>query len=114
MTASILWAFVAVVAFAGWAMTLIYVSKSILPMANALNVLGKLSGYEDEKIRKVLERIQQKQGGIPNPPKVPATGQKSSTEAAMDAVRNAFGNNVLQPIGEQPPADTDGLEVVEG
>lgn len=100
----------ALAGFAGWTVTLIFLSKSILPMANALNALGKLGGYEDEKIRKVIERIQERTGGvIPPPPKVPA---REHQQSGVDAVRQAFGGDVFQPIGEQPPSDADELEVV--
>jgi hypothetical protein len=113
VTNAIFWACIAIICLFGWMVTLIFLSKSILPMANALSALGKLEAHMDEQIRRVLERIQQKQGSIPNPPKVPVTEQKSSTEAALDAVRNMFGKDALRPIGEQPPSDAEGLEIAE-
>lgn len=59
----------AVVGFAGWAVTLIFLSKALLPMANALGVIFKVDDLFDKRINAVLDRYREQRRAAA--PKVP-------------------------------------------
>lgn len=97
---------VALLALAGWTAVLVLFSRSLLPMANALAVLQKVDSVIDDRIMRVVTRIQDRQNkGKPAP-----RPQSNPNEAAVEAVANLFGGAPLEPFGEQP--DPEGLEVI--
>lgn len=110
MESALLWSSVALLALAGWAATLFVVTKSIVPQANALNTLQKVDAFIDERVRTVVERIQQRQGKLPDPKTIGTEKVRNPDDAAAAAIRDVFGAPPLLPIDEQPES---GIEVVE-
>ena len=59
MTHEQLWAALAFLLLCGWAATLILLSRSLLPMANALGVMHKIDDLFDKRINAVLDRYRE-------------------------------------------------------
>jgi hypothetical protein len=96
----------AVIFASGWAFTLIALSRSLLPMANALSVQNKLNTFIDDRIYETLARIESKR----NPKPALVEEKPKNTNGAADALRSVFGGApIIEPIGEQP--DAPGLEI---
>ena len=101
MTAPEFWAVVALLAFAGWATTLVFFGKSVLPVTNAMNALVKLNDYEDRKIAAVLERLRQRRDAA-----VPQSPHPQPMSQQRNPLDEIFGGPVLEPIDEQPELET--------
>lgn len=100
-------AFIAVLALAGWTAVLVLFSRSLLPMANALSVLHKVDKLIDDRIAAVVERIRaRQQRGAPKAG--PQTGQ-TQQNTGDDELARIFGGSPIEPLGEQPDSS---LEVV--
>ncbi len=108
MTTAQFWAAATIVVLAGWTVTLIFLMRALLPMANALKVYSQLNEHIDRQIRQVVERIQGRQGGIPLPKEKRMASEPPET--TIDALREVFGGNPIEPISEQPDNE---LEVTE-
>lgn len=107
MTAPVLWAVVALAALLGWAVTLVFLSKSLLPQSHALSTLLKADAFVDDRIAKTIGRIRERQQPKAAPPAT--TPQRN---AAADQMAAIFGPGPLMtPVDEQPGAE-EGLEVV--
>lgn len=110
MESALLWSSVALLALAGWAATLFVVTKALIPQAKALETLQRVDTLIDNRIRSVVERIQQRQGKLPDAKTVGSRPTESPDDAAASAIRDIFGSAPLLPIDEQPES---GIEVVE-
>ncbi len=108
-----LWQFVALLGFAGWMVTLVMVMRYMLPMANALGALQKISGFVDDRIATQLERAKRvwDAKGMPTATVKPQPPQRQQQEPA-DPIYQVFGGPVLEPFGDQPEAE-EGIEVME-
>lgn len=110
MESALLWSSVALLALAGWAGTLFVLTKALMPQANALNVLQKVDTLIDGRIRSVVERVQQRQGKLPDPKTIGTRVVDNPDDAAASAIRDVFGGAPLMPLDEQPDS---GSEMVE-
>lgn len=109
MTSPILWAVVALLAMAGWSAVLVLLSRSLLPMANALGALNRVDTLFDERVMKVLTRVRDRQERRPTPPK-PSDNYTAGVDPAAP-MRDIFGGGLgIEPIGDQP--DSDDLEII--
>jgi len=108
MTTTQVLAAATILALAGWTVTLIFLMRALLPMANALKVHAQLNENIDKQIRQVVERIQSRQGGIPLPKEKRMASE--APETTLDALRDVFGGSPIEPISEQPDND---LEITE-
>lgn len=107
MTEALWFAVVAVLALAGWMLTLAMLTRTLLPMANALAVCQKIVDREDTKVASLVERVMRKRE--PNQP--PANTTRRPDEQPANPM-NIFGAlEPTMPIDEQP--DPDGLEIRE-
>ncbi len=98
---SLFWAFVALVALAGWAFTLVALMRSLLPMASALSVVHKLDEHIDTRITKIIDRLSDRERT--QRPRVPsALPSPSTTPSPADTLRDLLGSTPLEPIGDQP------------
>ena len=101
---------VALVALAGWTAVLVLLSRSLLPMANALGVLHKVDSVVDDRIQRVVERIEGRRNrGVPV---VPPPQPKPQSNQAASQLAEIFGGSPIEGIGEQPESDGERLEVV--
>jgi hypothetical protein len=108
-------AVVAAAALAGWAATLVSMTRAMLPNAQALQALHKLNDMEDEKIRKVLANFERRERVEPQ------AGRPVADDMAEIQRRAASLGFVVDRAGtvsapERPlimPPDAGLLEVVE-
>lgn len=109
MTNAELWAFIAFLALAGWSAVLIYVSKQILPMANAFNTQHKIVKYQDDLVWSMIKRAQDIQEKKSNPT---APKKEIKSRNPLDTLAGLFdGESPLEPVMDQP--DAEGIEIVE-
>ncbi len=107
---SIFWAGIALLALAGWAVTLAILTRAFVPMANTLSILHKVDKLIDDRIATVVQRIRDRQDrGMSKAQNVPRGTESDARDAANDALRQVFGGAPLEGIPEQPDSD---LEVV--
>jgi hypothetical protein len=106
MTDAHFWACIALLALGGWASTLVFLGKSMLPMANALGALNKVDALFDERVMKVLDRVRDRQ----NPARKANRDQPPQQQTPTNPLSQIFGGDPLIPVGDQP--DAEGLEVV--
>lgn len=98
MTSANLWAGIALLALGGWALTLFILNKSLMPQANALNVLQKVNAMIDDRVIAILERLKNRRSvpKIPGQPPAPADDQ-------ITHLRQIFGDDPLvDRVLEQP------------
>lgn len=105
MSSDHFWALVAFLAIAGWTATNALLSRSLLPMANALGALHKVDATIDDRIMKVVTRVRERQ----NPPRV--NEQPKREQQQVNPLADLFGGAPIAPVGDQPDAD-ERLEVV--
>ena len=99
------WALTTLVALSGWTALLVFYSRASLVQANALNVLHKLDAMFDDRVTRVVGRIQER-ALRPKAPTLQSPSQPPQN-AAQDALRDIFGGQPLEPIDEQP--DVEGV-----
>jgi len=96
---------VAVAALGGWSAVLILLSRSLLPMANALGALNKVDALFDERVMKVLDRVRDRQN-----PARKVNRDQPPQQQPVNPLSQIFGGDPLTPVMDQP--DAEGLEVV--
>lgn len=107
----IFWAGIALLALAGWAATLVFVGKALLPQTKALQVLFAIDKHVDDRIAALIERAKQ----IEARNVVASQRQAGETTRRQREKVTAPPSNELEalfgatPFGEQPEA----LEIVE-
>lgn len=112
MTEATWFALIAVAALAGWATTLVAVTKATLPAANAHKVLQAIIDREDTKVATLVERIERvrNRGAAPEP----AQQRRPEREEQASPMTTLFGppGPTAGLIFDQPDANADDLEVV--
>ena len=108
MNAEHFWAAVALLALGGWAFSNAHLSRSLLPMANAVGALQKVDALIDDRIMRVVQRIREREEKRPATQVQQAQG---GNNAAADALKDIFGGQPIEPISEQPDSG-EGLEIV--
>ena len=107
MTSGEIWAVIALLALGGWAWSNFTLQRALVPVANAFNILEKLSDRMDDRIRETVERIANRRGSVPAPAVV---APKPSRNPDLEAINQVLGGNLIEPLGEQPEA---GMDIVE-
>lgn len=99
----------AVFALAGWATTVICMSRSVLLQANAQKVMQQIVDREDAKVFSLAQRAQKIENrGKPPEPGRPTTEEVSAEHPLASLFRSPGGST---PVAEQP--DPDELEIRE-
>ncbi len=112
MTEDVAFALIAALALAGWAYTLVRMSLSLLPMANAFKVQQSIVQREDDKVTSLYDRAMRlRNRGAAAPPAstpimAPPTGPMADIFRGGSMERGGVG------IGDQP--DPEDTEIMEG
>jgi len=106
-----LWAAVAILALAGWTTVLVLLSRSLLPMANALGVLNKVDSVIDDRIMRVVQRIREREDKRSVLQATQPQQKETSGAARVNPITELFGQGAIEPVGEQPDS-SENLEIV--
>lgn len=95
-----------VAALLGWSLTLIWLSRSLLPMANSMKVHQAIVDREDVKVGSLVERVLTRQ----NRGKPPEATRPPESETAHPMAGMFRSTQPSAVIDDQP--DAEGLEIV--
>jgi hypothetical protein len=109
-------ALAALAAMAGWAFTLVQMTRAVLPNAQAYQALSKLSNEMDDRVRSVLENMQRRSGKQIDPTKPVDELEEARRRAATMGLKiDTDGNVSERDRAFRPPPDaaTVDLDMVE-